>query len=481
MKIFKKITMMVLAALTLTWGCDEAEFIADDIRNGISEPQILSFTPTSGGAGTQVLVEGDHLATVNKAFIGGIETNVKNRISNTRILIELTGLELTGAITLENNKGEASSSASFTVVAIVPSITSINPDVTELNPQDVIEISGSNLKAVKGFFVGDVSAMVLFLSENMARIVVPFVSADEARVRLQYFANGGIQYVESTRLYTMLKPVVEPTITSCPDEVEQGNSIIITGENLDRVNQVFFGELELSVTSQSFGQLQVYFPNTFDETTTAQLKFIHNGTEEQIVKENFKVIVPAVYEYLIYQDVTISAHEGNSSFFDAETGSVYSNCDAPANRLKIEFCGYITNAMYFTIYGPHNIGTIINNYKCGADGLGALMGTISELNTTRFRVLQASDPIQEALIQKVKNRDFSEINEALFEGVALPSSNTISHRNDSNPIYMNLGSVIWFRNENTNKSGFLIVKAINVNFITLDKASTMTFDVLFQK
>jgi len=480
-KLFNRVAVFVLAMLSVVWSCDETEYIADDIRNSISEPQISNFSPTSGGAGTQVMIEGNHLATVNKAYIGGVETTIKNRISNTQILIELTGMEVSGNVKLENNKGEAVSSQSFTIVPVVPSIISILPDVTELNPRDVIEISGTNFKSVKGFFVGDVAAEILFRSNNLAKIVVPFVTADEARIRLQYLAGGGFQYIESTQLYTMLKPVIEPTITSCPDEVEHGNSIFITGEYLDRVNNVFFGELELNITSQSFSQLQIYIPDTFTETVEDQLILIHNGDNQLVVKENFKVIVPGTLEHLFYPDVVISAHEGNSSFFDAETGSVYSNCDAPANRLNIEFCGYITNAMYFTIYGPHNIGSIVNNYKCGADGLGALMGTISELNTTRFRVLQESDPIQNALIQKVKNGELVVINEALFEGIALPSSNTISYRNDPNPTYLNLGTVVWFRNETTNKSGFLVVKAINVNWVTLDKSSTMTFDVYFQK
>lgn len=92
--------------MALFTACGDEEYIAEDIRNSIAQPQILEFAPTSGSARTEVLVKGKHLATVTKAFIGDVETKVENRISDNEILLRVIGNEVSEAIKLVNNKGE---------------------------------------------------------------------------------------------------------------------------------------------------------------------------------------------------------------------------------------------------------------------------------------------------------------------------------------------------------------------------------------
>lgn len=288
-KIHAKNILFILVLVTAFTACEEKEFIASDIRETISVPVIKEFSPVSGSAGHEILISGENLATVYEASIGGVETKIKNRISNTQILLEVIGMEETGAIKLINNKGEVVSGQNFTMNYVTPAITTVLPVVTELWVGDTILINGSNLQAVVDFYLGEGKAEVLSLNDIKAVILVPYILANTGRVRLEYYAPGETQFVESTSSYTILKT---PSIASCPDEVEKGTNLTITGADLDIVNKVWFGTLELSIVSQTFDEILIQIPDHFDVNTEAPLVFIHNTDKELVVKEKLLITVP---------------------------------------------------------------------------------------------------------------------------------------------------------------------------------------------
>lgn len=462
-------------------ACDEEEFVAENIRDLVSEPEISEFSPSSGSAGTEITVKGSHLATVNTAFIGGVETKVENRISNNELLLKVIGNEVSGPIKLVNSVGEVESTETFSMAYVVPAISSITPDVNALEPQDVVVINGSNLNAVLGFYFGDVQAEVLFLSNTKAEIVVPFVEADLARIRLQYYGAGAEAYVQSVKEYEMLKPVIEPVIISVPDEVEEGSTITITGENLDRISQVLFGELELVIEAVSFGELVVLFPEgLLTEDALDQLVAIHNISHSLVLNAEFTATVIPLYPYYFWENIELSAQAGGSAFFSAKEGMTYDNCSASSFVDELDFSGYITNAKYFTIYGPHNTTNVLKNYKCGETGLDETMGSYMALET-RFRILSEGDAAHNALIQKVKNAEIEDVNVALFEGISDPAGSTAANKFDLANPEMQLGSVIYFWNKVKDKRGLIHVKALNVNYVDLDQASTITMDVYYER
>lgn len=485
MKKFKFSTIFLLCALALTAvfsGCDEEEFVAGDIREAIAEPVISEFTPQTGSAGTTILVKGDNLATVNHAYIGGIETKIENRISNSQILLKVIGLEVTGPIKLVNNKGESQSSGNFAMQYVVPAISAITPNQTGFTLRDKVTITGTNLKAVLEFYFGTVKAEVLSLSDTQAEITVPFVEADKARIRLKYYGEGTEKYVESALEYDMLKPVVEPTIASVPDEVEEGNTFVITGEDLDRINKVLFGDIELVIESASFDQVVVLFPEGILEADTYdQLIAIHNGTVQLVLNPNFLATMVPLYPYYFWQNIELSAHEGGSTFFSAKDGMAFDNCSAPSFVNDLDFSGYITNARYFTIYGPHNTTNVLRNYKCGETGLDELMGNAYLSIETRFRVLDPNNAAHQPLIAKVKDGNIDDVNIELFEGIADPSGSTATNRWDQANQEMVVGSVVYFWNKKKDKRGILHIKSINVNYEVLDRTSTITFDVYYER
>lgn len=463
-------------------ACDEEEFVAENIRDLVSEPEITEFSPSSGSAGTEITVKGSHLATVNAAFIGGVETKVENRISNNELLLKVIGSEVTGPIKLVNSVGEVVSTETFSMTYVVPAISSIAPDVNAFEPQDVVVINGSNLNAVLGFYFGDVKAEILSLSNTKAEIVVPFVEADLARIRLQYYGAGAEAYVQSVKEYGMLKPVIEPAIISVPDEVEEGSTITITGENLDRISKVYFGEFELVIESVTFSELVVLFPEgLLTEDALDQLVAIHNISHSLVLNAEFTATVIPLYPYYFWENIELSAQAGGSAFFNSKTGMTYDNCAAPSVVVDLDFSGYITNAKYFTIYGPHNTTNVLRNYKCGDTGLDEVMGASYLAIETRFRVLSEGDATQNALIQKVKNAGIEDVNVLLFEGISDPAGSTVANRFDQADPTMQAGSVVYFWNKVKDKRGLIHIKSLNVNYVDLDQASTITMDVYYER
>lgn len=462
-------------------ACDDDEYIAEDIRKSIVEPEISEFSPLSGSAGTEIVVKGKHLATVSKAFIGGVETKVENRVSNNELLLRVIGNEVSGPIKLVNNKGEVESQDLFSMTYVVPKISSITPDADGLEPREQITVIGTNLKAVLGFYFGDVKAEVKALSDTEATVVIPFVEADKAYLRLEYYGEGKNAYVQSVKEYVMLKPVVEPVILSVSDEVEEGSTFTITGEELDRISKVLFGELELQIESSSIEELVVLFPEgLITEDTIDELIVIHNTDRTLIISSDFKATVIPVYSYIFWKDLEISAQEGGGAFLNAEDGMVYDNCAAGSHIPDIDFSGYITNAKYFTFYGPHNTTNILKNYKCGDAGLDETMGAYLS-TTTKLRILSEENEAQNTLIEKVKNGEVDAVNEALFEGIPNPAGSTAANKFDLADPGMKEGSVIYFYNEAKDKRGIMHVKTFNIDFEELDKTSSVVVDILYEQ
>lgn len=113
-------------------------------------------------------------------------------------------------------------------------------------------------------------------------------------------------------------------------------------------------------------------------------------------------------------------------------------------------------------------------------GLDETMGSYLA-TTTKFRLLNETDAIQSALIEKVKNNEIDTINEKLFEGIHNPSSNTVSNKFDLADPGVKEGSIIFFYNEAKDKRGILHVMTFKVNYEELDKSSSVVLDVLYEQ
>jgi uncharacterized repeat protein (TIGR03803 family) len=78
-------------------------------------PQILSFSPTSGPVGTNVVVTGESLTGATGAAFGGVETTNITVNSDTQITVSVPTGAKTGVIAVQTHGGNAQSTAIFTV------------------------------------------------------------------------------------------------------------------------------------------------------------------------------------------------------------------------------------------------------------------------------------------------------------------------------------------------------------------------------
>jgi hypothetical protein len=89
-------------------------------------PAIASFSPTSGGPGTQVTVLGNHLFGATEVAFNGVASSNFSVVSNGEIHAEVPGTASSGKIRVTTAVGSTSSSADFTVIQPQPDIA-VNP------------------------------------------------------------------------------------------------------------------------------------------------------------------------------------------------------------------------------------------------------------------------------------------------------------------------------------------------------------------
>ena len=104
------IAMAALAAMFIPFGCEQLSIDEPSEK----APVIETFSPMSAPAGAEVIVEGLYLNNVTKAFIGDVEVEIIEKVSNTRLSIEVGQTVTGGRIRLENPYGEGESAEDFT-------------------------------------------------------------------------------------------------------------------------------------------------------------------------------------------------------------------------------------------------------------------------------------------------------------------------------------------------------------------------------
>jgi hypothetical protein len=111
-------------------------------------PSIESFSPSSGPAGTAVVILGNNFIGEQSVLFNGVPSNNVSVVSTTEINAQASPNAGTGPITVNTGSGSAISSASFTeqTVTNVPAIDSFTPISGPVGTS--VTISGSNFQGV---------------------------------------------------------------------------------------------------------------------------------------------------------------------------------------------------------------------------------------------------------------------------------------------------------------------------------------------
>ncbi len=208
----------------------------------IPPPVISSFTPTSGGNGTVITINGTGFTGINQVQIGGYAPLSYSVISPTQIQATVGGSGGSGSISVNATNG-AASLAGFTYVN-APVISSISPSSGGAGA--TITINGSNFSNASSVKFGTVPATSFaVVSATQITAVVAAGSANGLTVT----TPGG------PAVYSGFSFISPPVITQAsPLKGGQGSSIFISGSNLTGA-QVTIGGVPAAVSLNSSIQI----------------------------------------------------------------------------------------------------------------------------------------------------------------------------------------------------------------------------------
>lgn len=431
-------------------------------------PVISSFTPLSAPVGAEVVITGEYLQNVVRAYVGEVPVVISQKVSDTRLSIRITEDVTQGAITLESSIGKASSEQTFTASYAVPSInTGIMQTSAELSGEMLL--SGENMNSVidvlftaagptKSEAVSRPARIVSRSNEEIV-LVVPYVESSNATICLSYNDGRNVVTTEPVQAPEIIRYVPVFKAYSFV-RTNAGKSITLEGEHLDKVDRIVVGRTDEDLLATNIsksekmltftvpaGDAQGEFPD--GETKVKILAEYFDGYEAKTLSEDFTVNVPFVK---FWENITLSSHGktgANTCFFGPETGVVYANSDwrtivdpvsyanqgstctaaqlpnkskvseEEYNGVKPYFFFYINNSNVISINSPANSNGLLKNFWIGnlsgdANRLPGINGNCWGTAVMGYRYLSEANETEKAIIDAVRNQTLEKIDEKTF-------------------------------------------------------------------
>lgn len=441
--------------MLLATGCDKT--YVDDVTR--YAPLIESFSPASAPVGAEIIITGQHLSGVTKAYIGDQEMVIKEKVSDTRLSIVAGANGRDGRIVLENTVGKGESESEFIYSYAVPSLKPALLQESVVMGEQLL-LTGTDLSAVEAVIFtaegqengreGDIQEQSA--SEIVAR--VPYVENGNVRITLRYFDGNSSVTTPLDEAPSIVVVRVVPVFDQ-PVVLERtavGKSVTLTGENLDKVDRILVGGVEAVVSKQPASLTFTVPAGDFQDgdTETNVVAEYFDGNETITLSESFVVYVPYL---MFWENMRVWAQgrdvESMSSFFSPQTGRVYANSDW---RTVIDPISYQYQAATCSAGNTPNKAVIteeqynsVNPYfffsgvsagqlqvNSPANSTGQLRNFYFENNSAdeyrvtgvkgdcygtpvlTFRYLDSSNAAEKALIDQVKNQTLEHIDEESF-------------------------------------------------------------------
>lgn len=218
---------------------------------GVSIPSGIRFMPVSGTAGASVTITGSGFSGATSVMFNGTPAAFTVD-SSTQITAVVPSGAATGAITVTNSEGSASSMSSFTVGVSRPVIQSFSPLSAEAGA--LVTISGENLTGATSVQFNNAPAIFLVTSSTQITASVP-IGATTGAIAISTAAGtttSGTSFTVGVAL-----PAIQ---TFEPASGEAGASVTITGSNFTSVTQVRFNESPASFIIDSESQITATVP-----------------------------------------------------------------------------------------------------------------------------------------------------------------------------------------------------------------------------
>ena len=203
----------------------------DDLT--VTLPAITKVSPNPVKAGTLLTIDGTNFDLVDSiAFGGNVGTRTFASKTATKITVNVPANAADGHIKAIAFSGVPVLS-SDSLVMVVPTVTSIDPNPVKNGT--TLTIKGTDLDLVSGVVFGG----------NKAGTIVAGGTATQIQVTVPIDAANGAVTLSTKANKSVLTPVLNmvlPTVTDIsPATIIAGDSVTITGTDLDLVNAITFG------------------------------------------------------------------------------------------------------------------------------------------------------------------------------------------------------------------------------------------------
>ncbi len=250
------ICLVSLVIATALSGCSSNSKPTVYSQSPSGNPEIASFYPTSGIAGTSITITGTNLLTVSNVKFNGINALTITNITSTSFKTTVPLGAISGKITIITADGTATSMQAFTVIDMsLSTITSFTPISGKAGT--VVTITGTTLSAATAIkFNGLPATTITDITATSLKATVP-VNATTGQITL--VAADGI--ATSSADFTVI-PTLIPAITSfTPTSGVTGTEIVITGFNLAGATLVKFNGVETTaITNNTATSLKTTIP-----------------------------------------------------------------------------------------------------------------------------------------------------------------------------------------------------------------------------
>jgi len=230
-----------------------------------SEPiSIATVAPATVKAGDTFTINGDYLSLIAQViFADGVVVDSADFVSQSRYKIEVVvpAEAQTGKVVVSN--GAEIPVMVYTQSAIqvtLPAFAAIAPN--PVKPGASLQIDGTNLQLVKSLIFPDGIAVDNFTVNTEKTQISVTVPANTKEGKLKLVAFSGVE-VEAGTVLTLVSPVVS---SATPNPVKNGETLTITGTDLDLViGATFGGGVTGVIQTQSATKLEVTVPLTATE------------------------------------------------------------------------------------------------------------------------------------------------------------------------------------------------------------------------
>jgi len=216
-------------------------------------------SPSSGPAGTAVIITGNGLLGVTGATFNGVGATLDPSYTTTatQIVYDVPTGVATGAVTLSllNGYGLSPATTSFTVTsgsnASAPTVTSFSPAYGETGT--AITLVGTNLTSVTAITIGGVAATPFSTTSTTATFDVPLTALNGAIIVTSAAGNAS-----SSGSFDVVPAITSPAATVSHTAAA---SVVIQGSGLAGVTAVSVNGSGASFSNQSATSLTVAVPS----------------------------------------------------------------------------------------------------------------------------------------------------------------------------------------------------------------------------